>query len=945
MQINFSSSRSVDICLLNIRSLRNKLAQLEVMLNCQPTDILCLNEHWLLEDEVNLYVPEGFVLADFFARPSAYGGSSIFVRKDLLFKGIDVSSHCYDKICEGSAIRLINFNIVILCIYRTPDSNFRIFIENLECLLLHVTRNCVKTNEGIVLAGDLNVDLLDNKSPETCELLNVLRSFDLFPTNHRPTRVKACLDNIYTNLNAVLYESNTVDEAISDHSGVRLKAIIGHCKESSHELPNKIKRLISEDRLVNFNNILSNTDWSDLYCILDVNVAFLFFVNVICSCFNYCCPVISVKPKKGCKGKKSDTSSFKKWFSPQLENMRKWMLFLYDLWKESGSQLDKTRFKNFKKCYNSEIDKAKMKTNDMLIANAKNKCQTAWKVVRSESGFCKPNVSRPIPITPDCLNEYFINVSNTVKQNVNVDIRDPSHVDLLMEFDRPIPVEGFSWQYVNSTVISKVLASLSGSRSEDIYGFSNNVIKTVGGSIVAPLTFLINLVLEQGVFPDCLKLSNVTPVFKKGDSSKPECYRPITIVPILSKVIESCVFLQLYDYFNKNELLYKHQYGFRPKHNTVLAIEEIVDFILNNFENKHYVAANLIDLTKAFDCLSFDLLYKKLYFYGIRGKELNFIKSYLSERQQKVVVNNTSSGYLDVFAGVPQGSVLGPFLYLIFVNDFYCTVPCLSILYADDTTLLCSDSDFEYVQNIMSDALSCAKRWFELNDLCINESKTELIYFSLKEFPADFSIVNDVKLLGFTLDNQLSWEPHILNLCKKLSRIVFLLRKLKSLVSLDTLLMVYYGLFHSLISYGIRLWGSSCHVTKIFIWQKKAVRAIDGLTSRQSCKSSFLKLKIITVPSLYILSNLIHVQQNLCNFKVQNEGHDHLTRGRNNLVTPHVRLAKTLKSHVYQQLKLYNKLPLAVRTMPVNSFKKTVSEWIKNQAFYTVDEYMDYQFL
>lgn len=466
-------------------------------------------------------------------------------------------------------------------------------------------------------------------------------------------------------------------------------------------------------------------------------------------------------------------------------------------------------------------------------------------------------------------------------------------------------------------------------------------MKSISDILIYPLTFLINLSISHGIFPDCLKLTSITPIFKKGDLSMPECYRPIAIVPILGKVMESCLVLQLYNYFNNNNLLYKHQYGFRPKHNTVLAIDTIVDFILNSFENKQIVASNLIDLSKAFDCISFDILFEKLSFYGIRNKELELIKSYLSGRKQKVIVNNVSSDYLDVFAGVPQGSVLGPFLYLIFVNDMYCNIPVFSILYADDTTLLCSDYDFENVKHQLSDALAAAKLWFEANSLVINEDKTELIYFSLKDVPVENNFNSVIKLLGFSLDNHLSWEPHIMNLCKRLSRVVFLLRRLKLSVNVETLIMVYYGLFHSLINYGIRLWGNSCHVSKVFLWQKKAIRVLENLTGRQSCKPSFKKLKILTVPSMYILSTLNHVKQNIDSFSCQDSRHNYITRHRFNLVTPQVRLTKTLNSHIYQQIKLYNKLPLNIRNLPFNSFKRVVTEWAKNEAFYSLEEYLD----
>lgn len=399
------------------------------------------------------------------------------------------------------------------------------------------------------------------------------------------------------------------------------------------------------------------------------------------------------------------------------------------------------------------------------------------------------------------------------------------------------------------------------------------------------------------------KKTLVTPVFKKGDSNMPENFRPIAIVPIISKLIETCIVRQFYDFFSDKNLLYVNQFGFMPKGSTTKAVEKVVEFVLNGFENNLVVGGSLLDLSKAFDTVSHSILCKKLEYYGIQNVALNLIVSYLSDRTQVVKIDKSFSSPNKVIAGVPQGSVLGPFLFVVFVNDFYVNVPCFSVLYADDTTLLSSDKDFNNIKNKLQCSIDQARLWYNSNQLGLNESKTVNILFSLKNaVGSEFSnLLEPAKLLGITLDSKLGWNPHVDVLCKKLARVTYLIRKLKDCVSLDVLLLAYYGLFNCHLNYGLRLWGNCADVNRVFVWQKKVIRCIVGLNNRNSCKESFINLKIMTLPSMYVYCNLMYVRENIDNFSKHYQSHDYNTRNKHNLVTPSIRLHKSYKSHSYQQ--------------------------------------------
>ena len=230
----------------------------------------------------------------------------------------------------------------------------------------------------------------------------------------------------------------------------------------------------------------------------------------------------------------------------------------------------------------------------------------------------------------------------------------------------------FNFSKVTENEIVVIINNLKSKNFSGKDEISNKLLKSIKGEISKPLTIIINQCLETGIFPGALKVAKVKPLFKKGDNCCFNNYRPISLLPTISKIFERVMFTQLYSYFNINNLLSEQQYGFRSQHSTELACVKLVDYIIKEMDNIKDIkipAAIFLDLSKAFDTLNFDILLYKLKYYGVDGTSLALIKSYLTNRYQYVQFENSDSELLEIVTGIPQGSILGPLFFSIVIND------------------------------------------------------------------------------------------------------------------------------------------------------------------------------------------------------------------------------------------------------------------------------------
>ena len=368
---------------------------------------------------------------------------------------------------------------------------------------------------------------------------------------------------------------------------------------------------------------------------------------------------------------------------------------------------------------------------------------------------------------------------------------------------------------------------------------SQKILKTTIWNILTPLTNIINATLSTGIFPDKLKLAKVVPIYKNGTKDNPSNYRPISILSCLSKIFERILYGRLYKFLHKNSFFTNSQYGFLKNRSTEDAILELQNTIIDNITNNTTSSALFLDLSKAFDTINHSILLNKLNYYGVRGIALSLFTNYLQNRAQYVEINSTKSTLLSITTGVPQGSILGPLLFLIYVNDLPLSVTSPIILFADDTSVIIKAKSSTTLHNEISNTLSIMEDWFAANKLSINANKSKLMLFSqynITNIPIisiannNIEQVKNFKLLGIIINDRLSWKTHITYISNKILKVIYIIRSIKTIVSNKTLCTIYTALIQPHLLYGIISWydPNNKQTNRINILQKKVIRLITN---------------------------------------------------------------------------------------------------------------------
>ena len=379
-----------------------------------------------------------------------------------------------------------------------------------------------------------------------------------------------------------------------------------------------------------------------------------------------------------------------------------------------------------------------------------------------------------------------------------------------------------------------------------------------------------------GIYPDQLKIAKVIPVFKKGDKLLVSNYRPISLLSNVNKIFEKLVYSRLYSFLEMHDCIYELQFGFRAKHSTQHALASLTELVRLALDEGSFACGIFVDFAKAFDTVDHSILLKKLEHYGIRGLANDWFRSYLKNRRQFVSINGFDSTHQVMKYGVPQGSVLGPLLFLIYINDLHSAVKfSVTHHFADDTNFLYISKSLKKIQKYVNLDLRFVCNWLKANKISLNASKTEMLVFRDPRRKIDFDLKikidgkkvtpsKFVKYLGIYLDNFLSWHQQEQDMRSRLNRAAGMLCKIRHYVNFDTLKMIYHGIFSSVLMYGSLIWGQHNRiVNRLQTIQNKAIRYMTFKPKRTSTIPLLKKTGILSLQDYITQQNCLFAHDSI----------------------------------------------------------------------------------
>lgn len=450
-------------------------------------------------------------------------------------------------------------------------------------------------------------------------------------------------------------------------------------------------------------------------------------------------------------------------------------------------------------------------------------------------------------------NEYFLSLAESTHDQ-----------DALTYLPNPLTHSLYLYETDDNEIIN-VFKKFRRSKSEDVNGLKSEPIFRVIDLITPCLTHIYNMALTSGIFPQQMKVARVTVVHKGGERGNLGNYRPISILPLFSKGLEKIILLRMSSFFDKHSVITSSQHGFRSGCSTETALLKQKEIILNSIEARKLTLGVFLDFSKAFDRINHATLLDKLNCYGIRGIALDLIRSYITDRKQSVSINRHYSSLKPIRQGVPQGSILGPLLFIIYINDIVNVDDSINyIIYADDTSFFVLGTKDDELIHLANEVLRKIYNWSVKNSLQLNCSKTKAVLFRAKSTPCDLTkslTLNDSKVvlsasaktLGVIFHELMTWDHHTDYLKSKLSKALGMLRRCQKLLPIQQKLMIYNALFASHLRYCHLVWSNSTKqsLDHLVTLQKQALRAIADVPYNEHTRDLFLKFKIIRVDQFY----------------------------------------------------------------------------------------------
>lgn len=930
---------------VNCQSLRNKFNTFELFLNSLLIcfDVICVTETWLYDDELQYIKLDNYNFTGT-QRDSRGGGAGVFVRCGLAVEsvaaeigGAEVHSV---RLTAGGPSRLKN--LVISVIYRQPGTDINRFLQDFENIL------STSTNPHII-AGDINIDTLDSHVSEA--YINLLSIYNFTNTINLPThyskahRKWSCLDHIIVNISCLKFFSGVIRADLSDHFPT-----FSILDSSGHK--NARKSLI-DLKCINYfklNTMLESFDWSKILDHDNTDTLYNEFLSNFQKFVEKCSYIRKTKQNKY-------TTYFKPWITNELKSklLRKNLLYRQTLNSPLNTKLKQkyitlrnevtTLLRHAKADYFTKAFKSCHNTSDI------------WKIVNQEI-LDKPRLETKIPdmLRSYCdnsivleehleianeFNNYFSKIGKDLASKLPT-VQRPN----MRNYTTNIPnTKSFALQNVTKTDVLNIIESISGKKSSGLDGISGKLLKVTAEKICSPLTDIINSSIDTGIVPLKMKSARVTPIFKKGDKKDCRNYRPISILPIFSKILEKIINNQILNYLEEFNLLNSNQFGFRRQRGTADAVSVFINKTLEAFNEGKCTLGIFIDFSKAFDTIDHEILLLKLKALNFNQLCINWIKSYLTNRTQITKIGNVASLPSQVSCGVPQGSILGPTLFLIYINDLCNSLKLLKpILYADDTSLFIESKNLNSLVDEINADLNNFHNWCLINKMTVNFEKTNYILLKNPQnhylFRENSLILNqhvlkpttEVKFLGLLIDPHLNWSAHISKILQDLRPVSRLFYNLSQFLPKNILITLYYSLVNSKFSYCIDSWGNApiTYLNKLTIYQKKLIRIINRKPFDYHTANLFITDKILKIDKLHQHKILIKAHNTFYSISRPLSNHCYSTRhSQTNLPVPLFSSHAGQRTIRYRESFLWNNLTNELKNISnPNNFKTLLKDYL-----------------
>jgi hypothetical protein len=947
-----------NIIYLNINSLKNKLHEIELIIEKYKRRGIVLHFIALtevrLDDDYSYYYNLSNYKSFFCNKVKNSGGVALYVRDSLSCSPVFHASIAnVDMLC----VSIASLNIKICVIYKQPTVSFASFLPIIDCFL-EKYRNCI-------LVGDINIDLL-KPNADSSRFVNNILSNGYYLLNKinacMATRIgmrngivtKTIIDHIITDVTHFKFHLNIQPISISDHNCLLLSFDTNanclydnnHLSYTTHKTDfNRFRNLILNNPYVCDN--LPNSDN------IDNCINFLKTQYIACTSLK-----VVRRPNEN-----------KPWITAHLLNLIAERDRFYSLHKKFPNNIFASeQHKHYKS--SAEICRKSLRTR--YFANLITKNMYNAKKLWSTFNFILFNKKKEATniasiknihnenLHDDCrianeLNNYFSNVgsvlANRIREEHNYTNLEPT---LLRYTQNSMFITNLSYSNVEQAIIS---LKPNASNNDEI---TANIIKKNMDILVPILTNVINSSFSIGNFPDTLKIARLIPLFKSGDPTLSSNYRPISILPAISKITEKVLFNITANFVYKFKIINKHQFGFQKRSGSLSATSHLITNLQKSLDNPKYKLASgiFIDLQKAFDSIPHEILLDKLCKYGIRGLPLEIFKSYLSNRRQYVSLRNINSDTENITYGTPQGSNLGPLIFLLYINDIF-DLPLKGtiILFADDAVIYYSHFNVNEIYNDMQHDLNLIYSWLYNNLLSINISKTKYMIFhsdkktivdnhSLHIHNQEIERVNSIKYLGLHIQSNLKWNTHIETISKKIAPLSGILYRLNRCAAPHLLRSIYFAHIHSKLSYLSPVWGSSSTqylIEELQILQNKAIRNIfyhDYYIQKLHTNEILTKYKIFNVSQLIQYDTTVFfykIYNNLVkhNFTITRgtDVHSYPTRNRTDIYITRSNTNYGMFNVYYSGARQFNGLNEHIRNAPsLNIFKQRLKNHIMSSS-------------